>query len=173
MTVLKELFYEYFAVKLQSNFMENTHQGLFDLQMDPAALDSLKEGARWARFISLFFLIIMLLGVVCMIVLLPFIKKALPEIEANLPNIPYYILEWIYPIVAAIIVLAAISLYAYYKLYAFAMNAKRAVTQLDQYNLESSAAHLKTFMKLLAVLGIIGLAMNVAGAVVVYMTLNY
>lgn len=168
---MKEVFYEYFAVKRQSYFMDNTEQGLFDLQMDPTAVDALKDGARWAKFISVFFLIIMLLAIGVIIISLPFLKSALPDIEANM-NIPYYIIEWVYPLMVVVIVIAAVSFYAYYKLYAFAVNAKRGATELDQHKLELSVAHLKVYMKLLAILGILGLAINVAAAVVVFTTIK-
>lgn len=144
--------------------MDNQEHSLFELELDQNSTHALQDGARWARFVSIVFIVLLAFALLCLVAASFFVTDTLNRFSIVVPLLSSSTV--LYSIIAVVIIAVLLMLYAYFQLYRFADLTKDGINAGDQQKLESGVRHLRLFMKILALTGMIGLAISIASLVV-------
>lgn len=131
-------------MSLLFNHEEETPQ----LQVDDTVKAYLLEGARWAKFIAVFGIVIISLMLLMGLTIL-FFGGGITSVGYSSVGMSPYTIGAIY------IVGALVYFYPVWALLKFANNAKRAINTEDQSLLQSSVRFLKTYFKVIGIVIII------------------
>lgn len=133
---------------------QQTEQPLFELQVDYDSGNTIKEMSKWARFISITYMVIMGLLLIAMIfastAAIEFVSNLRPEI-AGLGAIAFGI----------IILAVGVFIFIAIQLYRFADMTRQGVERQDQELFNSGLKSLKTYLMVSGIVGMLSLALNI------------
>jgi hypothetical protein len=124
-----------------------------DLPIDPSATSSLKETTYWTRFLTIcfvVFIVLMIVATIGMIVAKDLIMQSIPS------SIPFGKLGVMGMIIAMALVIGVMSVFTYF-LFEFTSQTKKAFDQQDQQALERGITGLKNYLMISGVIGILSL----------------
>jgi hypothetical protein len=139
--------------------MENQHSStspsLFDMNVDDYGIRMLGKAAKWARFIGIFWMVVLALMVVASLMASSFLANQLSSIETMAPYAGFFRNGG--PIIVVIaIVFAGIAVIPAIFLFNFGNNMQKAVLYSDGQAFEKAFTALKVCFIILAIFGIIG-----------------
>jgi hypothetical protein len=151
-------------VKPKPTFMEQTsNTSLFSLSIDPITKAHLSEAAKWARFLSIVGMILLVLMVVFGLFMATMMSSTMGQFDSAGYS-SYSIFSALGPGIAVIyIIMAVIAFFPLLFLLRFANKARAALAGNDQQALNTSFQNLKVYFRYIGILVIIWLAFIVIG----------
>jgi hypothetical protein len=139
--------------------MESTMQsGLFDLQIDHAAINYLRDAARWAKFLAVAGFIFCGLFVVVAVLVLSLLSSLFNSVGASgVAGIGATPIAFVY------ILIAILNFFPCLYLYNFAAKMQLALAGNDQDQLNTSFKNMRAFYRFVGVMMIVGLIFFLLG----------
>lgn len=141
--------------------MAEENGSLLELQIDDVAAPSLKESARWTKFISIAFFVFIIVCVLAVLLAGTAITTAFNRSFSAAGNDVVSLADWSTAFVVTVVMITAALLgIVAYTLYNFSVHTRRAVDFNDQQSLEKGIRSLKNYFLILGIFGILGLLGN-------------
>jgi len=123
----------------------------FELQLDSAAKDFLKETAKWAYFLS----ILGFIGLGFLVLIAIFAGAIFSTIGSTMPGMGAYGASFGAAMTFVYLLMAALYFFPVYYLFKFSSNAKKAFRDNDSESLTNSLGYLKSHYKFIGILMVI------------------
>ena len=140
---------------------QNTSDSIFGLQVDSEAVNQFREGTKWARFISIVYLV----GILLMAIVVTFAGASFKEaLETYVPSMGAVDMDMLGNIfVVIVIIILAVVGFIYILLYRFATLVRRGILERNQEVFNDGLKFLKYYCIVNGVIALLGILFSFIG----------
>lgn len=147
---------------------QNPSDSLFGLQVDSEAAARFRDGAKWARFIAVIYLI----GILIVALVITFAGASIMEgLQRYVPAMGMVEMDMMGSVfIVILIIILAIVGFIYILLYRFATLVRRGIEQRNQEVFNDGLKYLKYFLIINGVIALLGIVFTFIGTITELLT---